>query len=187
MAKYFATEAAQENALDCMRIHGGFGYSLEYRPERYYRDAPLLLIGEVERDPAVDHPRGCSNGREAETDFSPAPELTEVRVAVRELCAGFPGEYWRSLEPDLYPEGVVQALDRERLARALIPGVRGRRPVPHRGECDLEEINASAAFRRLPCPDVHHGHDPPARLDEQKQRYLPKIASGELRPSGPSV
>jgi butyryl-CoA dehydrogenase len=46
MAKYFATEAAQENALDCMRIHGGYGYSLEYRPERYYRDAPLLLIGE---------------------------------------------------------------------------------------------------------------------------------------------
>jgi butyryl-CoA dehydrogenase len=46
MAKYFATEAAQENALDCMRIHGGYGYSVEYRPERYYRDAPLLLIGE---------------------------------------------------------------------------------------------------------------------------------------------
>lgn len=46
MAKYYATEAAQENALDCMRIHGGYGYSLEYRPERYYRDAPLLLIGE---------------------------------------------------------------------------------------------------------------------------------------------
>ena len=46
MAKYYATEAAQENALDCMRIHGGYGYSLEYRPERYYRDAPLLIIGE---------------------------------------------------------------------------------------------------------------------------------------------
>jgi butyryl-CoA dehydrogenase len=46
MAKYFATEAAQENALDAMRIHGGYGYSTEFRPERYYRDAPLLLIGE---------------------------------------------------------------------------------------------------------------------------------------------
>jgi alkylation response protein AidB-like acyl-CoA dehydrogenase len=46
MAKYFATEAAQENALDAMRIHGGDGYSTEFRPERYYRDAPLLLIGE---------------------------------------------------------------------------------------------------------------------------------------------
>jgi butyryl-CoA dehydrogenase len=46
MAKYFATEAAQDNALDAMRIHGGYGYSPEFRPERYYRDAPLLLIGE---------------------------------------------------------------------------------------------------------------------------------------------
>ena len=33
-------------ALGAMRIHGGYGYSTEYRPERYYRDAPLLLIGE---------------------------------------------------------------------------------------------------------------------------------------------
>ena len=46
MAKYFATEAAMENALECMRIHGGYGYSTEYNVERYFRDAPLLLIGE---------------------------------------------------------------------------------------------------------------------------------------------
>jgi alkylation response protein AidB-like acyl-CoA dehydrogenase len=46
MAKYFATESAMENALECMRIHGGYGYSTEYNAERYFRDAPLLLIGE---------------------------------------------------------------------------------------------------------------------------------------------
>lgn len=46
MAKYSATEAAQANALDCMRIHGAYGYSKEYDVERLYRDAPLLLIGE---------------------------------------------------------------------------------------------------------------------------------------------
>ncbi|MEQ1517166.1 MAG: acyl-CoA dehydrogenase family protein [Usitatibacteraceae bacterium] len=46
MAKYFATEAAMENALDSMRIHGGYGYSKEYDVERLFRDAPLLLIGE---------------------------------------------------------------------------------------------------------------------------------------------
>lgn len=46
MAKLFATEAAMENALDAMRIHGGYGYSTEFDVERYYRDAPLLLIGE---------------------------------------------------------------------------------------------------------------------------------------------
>jgi alkylation response protein AidB-like acyl-CoA dehydrogenase len=46
MAKYFATEASMDNALECMRIHGAYGYSPEFDVERYYRDAPLLLIGE---------------------------------------------------------------------------------------------------------------------------------------------
>jgi len=46
MAKLFATEAAAENSLEAMRIHGGYGYSTEYPVERLYRDAPLLLIGE---------------------------------------------------------------------------------------------------------------------------------------------
>jgi len=46
MAKYNATEAAMDNALECMRIHGAYGYSPEFDVERYYRDAPLLLIGE---------------------------------------------------------------------------------------------------------------------------------------------
>jgi alkylation response protein AidB-like acyl-CoA dehydrogenase len=46
MAKLFATETAVENSLSAMRIHGGYGYSTEFNVERYYRDAPLLLIGE---------------------------------------------------------------------------------------------------------------------------------------------
>lgn len=46
MAKYFASEAAQANALESMRIHGGYGYSKEFVVERLYRDAPLMLIGE---------------------------------------------------------------------------------------------------------------------------------------------
>jgi alkylation response protein AidB-like acyl-CoA dehydrogenase len=46
MAKYFASEAAVENALESMRIHGGYGYSKEYHVERYLRDAPLMCIGE---------------------------------------------------------------------------------------------------------------------------------------------
>ena len=45
MAKLFATETAQEVALEAMRIHGGAGYSKDLRVERYYRDAPLLVIG----------------------------------------------------------------------------------------------------------------------------------------------
>jgi alkylation response protein AidB-like acyl-CoA dehydrogenase len=46
MAKYFATEAGLENAIEAMRIFGGYGYSKEYNVERLYRDAPLLTIGE---------------------------------------------------------------------------------------------------------------------------------------------
>ena len=46
MAKLFATEAALENAIEAMRIHGGYGYSKEFLVERLYRDAPLLVIGE---------------------------------------------------------------------------------------------------------------------------------------------
>ncbi len=46
MAKLFASEVAQEVALMAMRIHGGYGYTREMRVERYYRDTPLLLIGE---------------------------------------------------------------------------------------------------------------------------------------------
>ncbi|AFK56577.1 acyl-CoA dehydrogenase family protein [Tistrella mobilis] len=46
MAKYFASEAAVANSLEAMRIHGGYGYSKEYDVERYFRDAPLMCIGE---------------------------------------------------------------------------------------------------------------------------------------------
>ena len=46
MAKYFASEAALENSIESLRIHGGYGYSKEYDIERLYRDAPLMCIGE---------------------------------------------------------------------------------------------------------------------------------------------
>jgi len=46
MAKLFASEAALENATEAMRIHGGYGYTTEFPVERYYRDAPLMIIGE---------------------------------------------------------------------------------------------------------------------------------------------
>ena len=46
MAKLFATEAAVHNSMEAMRVHGGYGYSKEFPVERFYRDAPLLVIGE---------------------------------------------------------------------------------------------------------------------------------------------
>jgi alkylation response protein AidB-like acyl-CoA dehydrogenase len=46
MAKLFASEVAMEVALNAVRIHGGYGYSTEFDVERYFRDAPLMIVGE---------------------------------------------------------------------------------------------------------------------------------------------
>jgi alkylation response protein AidB-like acyl-CoA dehydrogenase len=46
MAKLFASEVAMEIALNAVRIHGGYGYSTDYDVERYFRDAPLMIVGE---------------------------------------------------------------------------------------------------------------------------------------------
>ena len=50
MAKLFASETCQRVSLDAMRVLGGYGYTREFRVERYYRDAPLMLIGEGTSD-----------------------------------------------------------------------------------------------------------------------------------------
>jgi acyl-CoA dehydrogenase len=116
-------------------------------------------------------------------DFAPAAELGEIRAAVRELCADFPGEYWRGLEPDRYPEEFVQALTRAGWLAALIPEQYGG---PGLGltaaSVILEEINASGGNAAACHAQMYtmgtllaHG------AEEQKQRLLPRIASGELR------
>ena len=46
MAKLFSSEICAEVTMDAMRIHGGYGYIKESPVERYYRDAPLMIIGE---------------------------------------------------------------------------------------------------------------------------------------------
>lgn len=46
MAKLYASEVAMEIALNAVRIHGGYGYSTEFDVERYFRDAPLMIVGE---------------------------------------------------------------------------------------------------------------------------------------------
>lgn len=46
MAKLFASETAMQIALNAVRVHGGYGYSTEYDVERYFRDAPLMIVGE---------------------------------------------------------------------------------------------------------------------------------------------
>ena len=116
-------------------------------------------------------------------DFAVPEELNEIRAAVRELCAGFPGEYWRGLEPDRYPEEFVAALTENGWLAALIPEEYGGAGLSlTAASVILEEINASGGNAGACHAQMYtmgtilrHGSD------AQKQRYLPAIASGGLR------
>jgi acyl-CoA dehydrogenase len=116
-------------------------------------------------------------------DFAVSAELNEIRNAVRELCTHFPGEYWRALEPDRYPEEFVQALTEHGWLAVLIPEEYGGAGLGlSAASVILEEINAAGCNSGACHAQMYtmgtilrHGSD------EQKQRYLPKIASGELR------
>ena len=116
-------------------------------------------------------------------DFSVPEELDEIRAAVRDLCSQYPGEYWRALEPDRYPEEFVRALTEHGWLAALIPEEYGGAGLSlTAASVILEEINASGGNAGACHAQMYtmgtvlrHGSD------EQKQRYLPRIAVGELR------
>jgi acyl-CoA dehydrogenase len=116
-------------------------------------------------------------------DFAAPAELDEIRASVRELCAGFPGEYWRALEPDRYPDEFVAALTANGWLAALIPEDYGGAGLGvTAASVILEEINASGctagachAQMYIMGTLLRHGSE------QQKQRFLPSIASGELR------
>ena len=116
-------------------------------------------------------------------DFSLPSELGEIRAAVRALCARFPGEYWRALEPDRYPDEFVAALTKDGWLAALIPEEFGGAGLGlTAASVILEEINASGGNSGACHAQMYtmgtilrHGSE------EQKQRFLPRIASGELR------
>jgi acyl-CoA dehydrogenase len=116
-------------------------------------------------------------------DFERRDEHDEIRAAVRELCEGFPGEYWRALEPEGYPEQFVQALTAHGWLAALVPEEYGGAGMDLTAAAViLEEINASGCNSGACHAQMYtmgtllrHGSD------EQKQRYLPAIAAGERR------
>ena len=77
-------------------------------------------------------------------DFTLPPDDQDLRLAIRELCAQYPGEYWRSLEPDKYPEEFVQHLTEQGWLSALIPEDYGGAGLTlTAASIILEEINAS--------------------------------------------
>jgi acyl-CoA dehydrogenase len=107
-----------------------------------------------------------------------------LRGTVREVCAGFPGEYWRALdEKREYPEAFVRAMTASGLLGALIPEEYGGMGLGLQAACAiLEEVNRSGANAGLAHAQMYtmgtllrHGSK------AQKDEYLPKIASGELR------
>jgi len=111
-------------------------------------------------------------------------DFLEIRESVRRICAKFPGAYWRALEEqEAYPAEFVKALTDAGYLAALIPEEYGGAGLPLRAAAAiLEEIHASGcnagachAQMYIMGTVLRHGSA------EQKARYLPKIASGELR------
>ena len=110
-------------------------------------------------------------------------EYDDLRSAVREVCDRFPGEYWRGLEPDRYPEEFVAALTDAGYLGALIPEEYGGGGATlTEASIILEEISASGgnpsachAQMYIMGTLLRHGSD------AQKQQYLPQLADGSLR------
>src|SRR6202050_1311365 len=108
----------------------------------------------------------------------------EIREEVAKLCARFPGEYWRKLDQErAYPTAFVRALTEAGYLAALVPEEYGGAGLPlSRAAAILETIHAEGcngggchAQRYIRGTILRHGSQ------KQKQDYLPKIATGELR------
>ncbi len=117
-------------------------------------------------------------------DFAPTEEQEQIRAAVRELCARFPDAYWRDLDrASEYPEAFVGALTKAGWLAAPIPTEYGGAGLGvAESSIVLEEINRSGGNAAVAHAQMYtmgtllrHGSE------AQKRRYLPKIASGELR------
>lgn len=116
-------------------------------------------------------------------DFQEGDDLVAIRDGVRALCQHFGEAYWRELEPDSYPSDFVSALTRAGWLAALIPEQYGGAGLQlPAASVILEEIcacggNASACHAQMYVMGtlLRHGSE------EQRRRYLPGIAAGELR------
>jgi len=111
-------------------------------------------------------------------------DYPDIRESVRRICQDFPGKYWRDLEAqEAYPSEFVQAMTDAGYLAALIPEEYGGAGLPLRAasiileEIHAEGCSAAAAHAQMYIMGTLLRHGSP----EQKRRYLPKIASGELR------
>src|SRR6187455_509009 len=118
------------------------------------------------------------------TGIRDSEEIAGIRQAVRALCAGFPGEYWRNLDRErAYPTEFVNALTEAGFLAALIPEEYGGSGLTMSSAIAIMEEIQAAGCNGAACHAqmytmgtvLRHGNA------DQKQRYLPKIATGELR------
>ena len=111
---------------------------------------------------ARSHCTGAGGGLGSRAMENPyAPTHPEIRDAVRQLCLKFDGAYWRELDRERgYPTEFVQGADRGRLARDPDPGGIWRLGARHLGGGGGARGSPARRlqWRRLPRPDVHHGH-----------------------------
>jgi acyl-CoA dehydrogenase len=116
-------------------------------------------------------------------DFAVADELQDIREAVRRLCAGFDGAYWRGLEPDRYPDEFVAALTEHGWLAALIPEEYGGAGLQLSAASVIMEEIAASGGNAAACHAQMYVMGTLLRYggDEQKRAYLPRIAAGELR------
>ena len=124
------------------------------------------------------------NAPRAEVNVPLGEDYPEIRASVRRICADFPGAYWRDLDArEAYPTEFVKALTEAGYLAALIPEEYGGAGLPLRAagvvleECHAAGCYAAAAHAQMYTMGSVLRHGSP----EQKRRYLPKIASGELR------
>src|ERR687896_749626 len=117
-------------------------------------------------------------------DFNPTPEQQQIREEIKRVCRDFPDSYWREVDSKKeYPEAFVRKLSELGWLAALIPEDFGGTGLGiTEASIILEEINHSGGVATACHAQMYtmgtllrHGND------EQKKRYLPKIATGELR------
>jgi alkylation response protein AidB-like acyl-CoA dehydrogenase len=191
MAKLFASEAAQEIAVEAMRIHGGYGYIKEYAVERYYRDTPLMLIGEGTNEiqrlviaRQLLERYGEQQGAQRPLDGEP-----EERRQIVQLIRSF---VERDVIPvasryeaqDQYPFEIVEKLKELGLFGLTIP--------QEHGGLGLDQLTSALIVEEisrgwLSLSGILNTHLITAYIlthfgtEDQKRRFLPALARGDRR------
>ena len=152
MAKLFASEVAMEIALNAVRIHGGYGYSTEFDVERYFRDAPLMIVGEGTNEIQRNVIAGAAGGPRRDLAVKTEPAYQTLREQLRdEIAAG------------RYRDGVRLPTESELVARHRLSRQTVRRA--------FQDLVAEGVVYRVPGRGTY--------ASEPGRRYLRQLGSIE--------